>query len=124
MLVQVLDSGAGGGAVEAYQRWVEGGEEREGIEVAGAEDYGVDVFLYVGVCEQDAAVRGVEERDFGEGDRWEVGRWREGLAWRRARGDEKGWGAVRGNLGSEVDAGGGIADYEDFLGEKLVVGIR
>ena len=56
MLVQVLDSSAGGGAVEAYERWVKGGKEGEGIEVAGAEDYGVDVFLYVGVCEEDTTV--------------------------------------------------------------------
>jgi hypothetical protein len=96
VLVEVLDSSTrgdtrcalgivGGGARgRSNERRVQGVEEGEGIEIAGAEDDSFDVFFDVGVCEEDGAVGSVEAGDFGEGDRWEGGGRGEGLAWRGA----------------------------------------
>lgn len=129
MLVEVLDSSTRGntrcalGIVGIGARWrsnerrVQGVEEGEGIEIAGTEHDSFDVFFDVGVCEEDGAVGSVEVGDFGEGGRWEGGGRGKGLAWRGARGDEEGWGADGADLGGEVGAGSGVADYEDFLGQ-------
>lgn len=66
VLVEVLDALAGGDEAGA-----EGGEEGEGVEVAGAEEDCVDVGFGVVVCEADGLWvrwgRGEEFGDFGEG---------------------------------------------------------
>jgi hypothetical protein len=77
--VEVLDSHARVFAVGGEQGRVEGGEEGEGIQIAGAEDDGLDVLLDMPVCEVDLAALGVEARDFGEGSGREGGCGREGL---------------------------------------------
>jgi hypothetical protein len=66
------------------------------------------------VFEMDTAVLGPEVGDFGEGEGEDVGGGEE-LGWGGAGGDEEGWVAVGRYLGGEIGAGGGVADYEDFL---------
>jgi hypothetical protein len=74
--------------------------------------------LDVGVFEDDASVLVVEVGDFGKGDGLGGGGGRlEELGGRGAGGDEERWNAVGDYLGGEIGAGGGVADYKDFLEE-------
>lgn len=74
MLVEVGDvgsvwrrGGGGGGGGSGYG-WIKGLEERERIQIAGAEDYVLNIFFAVAVGERDGVVGAVEGRYLGKGE--------------------------------------------------------
>lgn len=109
-------------------RWRgEGAQKGEGVQVACAEEEGVDIPLDMAVCEGRALRRRVERSYGRRGVDGGVGQEGGGHGVRGFAGQEE-RGAVGGDLRGYVEAGRAVADDDEFLprvalGEAVVLGV-